>query len=329
MRFKNQIAPDFDRFIKFALDILDVAGLPSRMPHVSNEDSLFIALKDHSFPSFCKYYENNGDGDFFVHIRESLVKTEGGQGALKGLQELWTNLDELWRGVSQGRGDVEARICTMFLADLDDESIIYYLRFRISQDKISGLDNHTRDEIAKYQISNILSLCLHRIIAELEKYRDTIKELSPEYIQVIMFSIWNIVSLCVNDRPLGSLYRDAKQGDDEALCKIAVIDKSLVDHEWARDRIREALYCGDGDFFRRLGNAIGQSPLKGKRTRIVEFLVLTLLWEVGLYRLGIKEMLDLFQKCGLALKEEEVTFRKFVDRFKKKRPKLLPFSHYY
>lgn len=220
-----------------------------------------------------------------------------------------------------------SRICTKFVESLNEESRRYYLKFSISPEEVLALDSQAKSDIAKYQISNILSLCLHKLFLVAENNRDAIKELRPAFLQYVFFNIWKLISLFVHDKPLQELYDEARGGSNKALFKVIKIDKTLFDHDWVRARIRGAMYSGNEMFFKSLGQAVKDDPVKGPKSRVKEFLVLTLFWEAALYRLSIKEMLNLFQSCGLAIKEDDVTFRKLVDRFKKKRPKLLPFSH--
>lgn len=186
-------------------------------------------------------------------------------------------------------------------------------------------DNMTESqqhEITRDLISNIISLFMHKLFLLSDRDRDAIKVIRPKYMQTVLFLAWDIISISTHGRGMKALYDSAKAGDDKSLCQLIKIDKSLFDHDWLRARIRKAMYSGDRIFFRALGKALQEDPLKDRKVRLKEFAVLTAFWDAGLYRLSVPELIVLFNDSGLNIIEDETTFRKFIDRFQKIRPQL-------
>lgn len=126
--------------------------------------------------------------------------------------------------------------------------------------------------------------------------------------------MWDTISIFVHRKGLRNLFIEARKGNDDSLFKLIQIDKTVFDHDWVRTRIRKAAYFGDWKFFENISKAINTDPLKNRKIHGDLFLILCQFWTVGLYRLTIPEIMQVFKISGVRMVYDEVNFRKFVDR---------------
>lgn len=330
--WKDKVDPAFDKLIIFFLEVLEVVKLPANEGYIciSQEDPHFQMLGEKGFPDFKSYYEIKNKKDFLAIIRDMLSGLPGGNKPLKDLEELFSDFMTVWFGIAQKDEDTIKKVVEKILGSLKEESRYYYTKcFSVAVKITEKMNVQDQAKLVRSIISNILSLFANRIFLVAEKNRDAVKQLNPIYIQNVFFSVWNIISIVINSKTLRTLYNEARAGVDQSLFEIIQIDKTLFDHDWVRDRIRKAAYSGNKLFFQSLSKAIKDDPLKNRKLRIKEFLILTVFWELGLYRLSAGNLLELFNDCGLAKREDEITFRKFRDRFIKKRPKLWAISNFF
>ena len=322
--WKQKVDPAFDRFINLILELLEAVKLPANEGYIciAREDQHFRLLEAEGFPDFKNQYETkNPYDDLNSFLQGMLGKFSGDEKPLDDLQDFIKDFITAWVALFQRDEPTVKGIVEKILGNLDEESRTYYVK------SFTRVKSQTDSVYAKCLISNMLSLFCHRFLCVADRIRDTVKGLNPSLLQDILFNIWNTASVAINGKPLKTLYNEAMAGNNSSLFKIIQIDKTLFDHDWVREQIRRALYSGDREFFMSLSKAIGSDPLNNRMKRIKEFLILTLFWEVGLYRLSVPDLLELFNDCGLANKDDEITFRKFRDRFVKKRPKLLKISN--
>lgn len=328
--WKQKIDPAFDKFIKLFIELLEAVKLPANEGYIniSTEDPHFEMLKEKEFPDFKSYYEAQDESRLVSLLGNMLGDIQGGEQPLSDLKELTSNFVALWSGIAITNEGAINSVIEKVVGAIDEESRNYYVRcFSLGKTEINKTSPQDQAKAVRFLISNILSLFVNRTCLIAEKNRDGVKELNVAYLQSVLFSVWNVISVFTNNKTLGVLYKEAKGGSDKSLFKLIRIDKTLFDHDWVRDRIREAAYSGERDFFQGLSKAVYDDPLRNRKLRIKEFLVLAMFWEAGLYRLSVRELLELFNNCDLAKREDEVTFRKFRDRFIKNRPKLWAISN--
>ncbi len=170
-------------------------------------------------------------------------------------------------------------------------------------------------DIKKYMhfVSDLMSLGFHMSI-DSDIIEKDVKHLSAGQCQGIFHLTMEIASLLIHKKFLREIYDEAKKGNDDYLFKLIQIDKTAFDSEWVRERIRKALYEGDKQFFALLGQAVKKDPLSNRKLKIEQHLVLMHFWWYGLYRLTVPEIMQLLIDSGMKIKEDEVTFRKFIDR---------------
>lgn len=315
----KKVDPAFNKFIKTFLTIIEALKLPAYEGyiHVTKEDSHFKALEAESFPDFTEFYRNTNPMAILSET-ESLVGE-------KNIITAWKEVLEDF----QKQQSIEERhktILTM-INMLEQESREFYLKGLMPPDSNPQIDPEQIMEVCRTTLSNVLALSFHYvlILSQPQEQNIEIKELPSKVVQYILFYAWNMVSLFVHEKTLPVLYAEAAKGNDDFLFKLIQIDKTLFDHDWVRERIRKAMYSGEREFFHALSDAIKDDPLKGRKMRLKEFLVLTLFWDMGLYRLSVPEIMKLFNDSGLTIPDDEVTFRKFYDRFKKTKSDQFPF----
>ncbi|MDA2934801.1 hypothetical protein MYX82_10735 [Acidobacteria bacterium AH-259-D05] len=96
------------------------------------------------------------------------------------------------------------------------------------------------------------------------------------------------------------LFRKIRQGDALALFDFTKVDKTIVTHKYARERIRVAQISGDGEFFKRLGNALKHDPWKQpskihRRNYFLRFIA-----HLAIEHLTIPEVLQILEEaCGI------------------------------
>ena len=104
------------------------------------------------------------------------------------------------------------------------------------------------------------------------------------------------------------------KGDDKALLKAVIIDKSFLSTEEVKNRIIKAQLSGEADFFKKLGKAIADNPLKRVGRHGKTYSVIKLFWFLGLYKLSYSELYDFLVSCGLTPPEYPEAFEKFMKR---------------
>ncbi|MBA4371516.1 MAG: hypothetical protein C0402_01500 [Thermodesulfovibrio sp.] len=331
--WKRKVDPAFDVIIKLALELLDAVKLPGNEGyiHLTKEDPLCKIIQAEGFPDFKNFYENIDPANDINNWEKMLSGVKGGKKPSIFIKKLYQDFSAVLTGITLGQMEVVDNILQKLISSLAPESKEYYMTvFTFSpavKPDTRTMSQQEQIELFIYQLSNVFSLFMHKAFIGIQNHRDIVKELNAEFIKMVLFQTWNVISLIVNEKSLRTLYVEAKAGDTKPLFKIMRIDKTLFDHDWVRERIREAMYSGDRIFFKALSKAMSDDPLKNRKIRTREFIVLIVFWEVGLYRLSISELLKLFNDCGLALRDDEVTFRKFVDRAKKVKPQVSILSY--
>ncbi len=297
--WQQKIDPAFDNFIKSYLDLINVLGLTASEGYVSEHLLIYIkAIENEGYPSFMRFYEETGVNNLINMMTDSFTMPCAFS-ALKPVLEKLEN--EEWGA------NINRELATL-TDPLPYESKDYYLKW-------DYIPNPAQD-IASYMhfVSDMISLMNHLTSIKMEGDELPATVLDAQMIQRILFTALEIISLSIHKRSIRELYEEAKEGDNPSLFKLIQLDKSLFDHEWARLRIRKALYLGDRQFFKSLADAIKADPLQHNKIKIERHLVLMNYWFYGLYRLSIPELMQLLEDSDIHLPEDEMTFRKFIDR---------------
>ena len=106
------------------------------------------------------------------------------------------------------------------------------------------------------------------------------------------------------------LLKNIRDGDDQALVDFAKVDKTIITHRYARERIRIAQISGDSAFFKKLCNALKWDqrtrPLKiNKRNFLLKIIALC-----ATERLTMNEVCDILEHvCGV-FEDDVETVRK-------------------
>ncbi len=148
-----------------------------------------------------------------------------------------------------------------------------------------------------------------------EDYND--KRISKlKLINMGMLQVYNAISITTYKKPLGVLYAEARN-NDESLCNAIHLDKTLIDKDWVRKRIKKAFYSGESGFLKELGRAIGKAPISVKANYGELIIILVSLWHFGLYRLDNNELMDLLKKSSVPMQNDIEPFIRYINRLKK------------
>jgi hypothetical protein len=231
------------------------------------------------------------------------------------------HLREFSEGNEEGSNSKILSAADKIVSLMNEDSKKHYQKYYENIDLRAEYETMKEEQRRDY-IGHNLSILYHGLIIARED-NFIPKEDILESIRRTLLRVGNAISMLINQKGLQELYSEAKAGDDDSLYKLFKIDKTLFDREWVRRRIRKAMYSGDGEFFKSLSESIKVDPLNNRKTRIIEYLVLAYFWDFGLYRLTIPETMDLFERSGIYMtNNDEIKFRKFHDRFKKIRPQV-------
>jgi hypothetical protein len=296
--WKQEVDPAFPVFIKGYLDLLESFGLPRSEGyiHIKDAEGFLEVMESKGFPGFTDYYKE----DSWQGIISELSPISGELEILGELGSIFDALDqEKWGYYIKG-------IIYKVTENIRPESRVYYRKWQ----RIPSPEN--LQEYVHF-VTDMVSLSFH-FTTQGHDANDQPLRVSAHLIQRILFTSYEVASTLVNKRMLRTLYEEAREGDDNSLFALIKVDKSAFDHEWIRTRIRKALYEGDKGFFESLGEAIKKDPLMHRRVKIELHLLLWQFWYYGLYRLTIPELMHLLEDSGIKIHEDEVAFRKFIDR---------------
>lgn len=297
--WKQNIDPAFDKFIKSYLDVINALGLTASEGYVSEHLQSYIkAIGNEGYSSFLRSYEETDVNNLINMMTDSFTMPH----AFSKLKPIFDMLDiEDWgASVSQ-----ELDASTEPLPPMSRD---YYLKWKSIPDPNRNIASYI------HFVSDIISLMNHLTNIKMEGDNNPVTDIDAYVIQRILFTALKVISISIHKQPIRELYEKAKQEDDASLFRLIQLDKTLFDHEWVRLRIRKAMYSGDKQFFKSLADAIEADPLQHRKIKIERHLVLMNFWFYGLYRLTIPELMQLLQDSGISIPEDEVTFRKFIDR---------------
>ena len=320
--WKKKVDPAFDKFIKLYLVFLEVCNLPSNEGYISPvpPPDYLRRLETEGFPSIASMYEcdtpEDASFDFISMIDETFTMRD-----FKGLiREIKKNEDNLYMAHLYTASQFK-----------DNDSKEYYLKkfeplISDNGDKIhfENMDEKRLKKWRKEFYSDMLSLQCHTIVNAIEGIKENLNERrkqivkrfneQPKILRRSIFFVWNTICLLVHKKSMKHLFVEARKGEDASLFKLMQIDKTLFDHDWVRARIRKASFLGDWNFFANLSKAIKTDPLENRKVHGDIFLILIFFWPVGLYRLTIPEIMQLFKDSGVRMIYDEINLRKFIDR---------------
>lgn len=300
LSWKQKLDPAFDKFIKSFLTFLESWGLPASEGYINIAESEphFNKIEKEGFPSFVPFYENYD----FDNILQFVTKYSEAPASYEEIGNIFKAIERHEWGT-----DISEAI-EKLMDKISGMSKDYYRKW----DMIPNPDKDLKSYI--HFVSDLISLQYHLVIIDKGKEDNQLTGTAVKIIQWAIFTAWNAISFTLNKQSLAELYEEAQHGHDGSLFKLIKLDKTLFDHEWVRKRIRQAAYSGDADFFSSIAKAIKDDPLKHRKIKIERHLVLMNFWFYGLYRLTIPELMQLLEDSGMTIQEDEVTFRKFIDR---------------
>jgi hypothetical protein len=308
--WKEKVDPAFPKLISSFLKKLEEVKFPSNEGYVYISEKQFEELKSNDFPEMPNVYEYFNPIASFINDEDIINK-----------HPILAHLREFSEGNEEGSNSKILSAADKIVSLMNEDSKKHYQKYYENIDLRAEYETMKEEQRRDY-IGHNLSILYHGLIIARED-NFIPKEDILESIRRTLLRVGNAISMLINQKGLQELYSEAKAGDDDSLYKLFKIDKTLFDREWVRRRIRKAMYSGDGEFFKSLSESIKVDPLNNRKTRIIEYLVLAYFWDFGLYRLTIPETMDLFERSGIYMtNNDEIKFRKFHDRFKKIRPQV-------
>lgn len=317
--WQHKIDPAFDELIQVYRLFLEECKLPANTGFIYLADDNLKVMEEDGYPSLT--------GDSAPHEENSAAIVE--LGADEDVLLISTFLAQF-----MGKKNLPEIISVMHplrqMADgLNKKSKEYYLKrfaplsseeeakayFADNTELISWFKDLTADFAALF-----LHVSFKGILASRQNEQCDLKDLNINklsFTKTALANIYNTISELTHRTPLQNLVALAASGDDAALFKAVQIDKTLVDEEWVRIRIRKAQYSGDHKFFEQLGEAIRKTPLENDIEYGELLLILKFFWDKGLYRLTYPELRDLIEAGGLRLQEDPGTFKTYIYRLKK------------
>lgn len=165
--------------------------------------------------------------------------------------------------------------------------------------------------------------CIDRLIKGEKEYMNTekgrelsfwIDELYVPTTMAVKCRIVDYISRVNYKESIHSLYKKAKEGDEESLFKIVKIDKTVMLTEWAKELIKEKQHNADWEFFKKLGKKIAEEPFKGSYPLVKAEIIAKEFWD-ELKEMKYKEIWELFVEKELIAREMNLSaFKMFLNR---------------
>lgn len=135
-----------------------------------------------------------------------------------------------------------------------------------------------------------------------------------KFISMLISFLSMTFSNIAHQKTLYELMVRLSRGEDKSLFKAVTIDKSFLFHEEVKARIIKAQLTGDSKFFKNLGKAISDTPLRKIGQHGKTHFALSFFWLMGLYKLNSFELYRFLQDCGLVPPSYPYAFEKFIQR---------------
>ncbi|MCL4874209.1 hypothetical protein KJ039_09015 [bacterium] len=216
------------------------------------------------------------------------------------------------------------KICSSLVESLpEEESRAYYRRELEALSRRPAfkpdLDNVFEKETRDY-FSAVFSLLLRYLLSEVEKAKPPQEgELEgefqkPEVLMTFIGVLFFILPHIAQQKTIHELIARFSEGDDKALFKAVTLDKGFLFHDKAKARIVKAQLTVDTRFFKDLGKAVADTPLKRIGQHGKTYFVLSFFWPMGLYKLGSLELYRFLESCGIIPPHHPYAFEKFINR---------------
>ena len=124
-------------------------------------------------------------------------------------------------------------------------------------------------------------------------------------------------------KSFNTIMLEAEDGDEQALLKLAQLDKSSIYGEWFKQFVIHRQYEGDWDFFKRLGRALAKPPLSGNTYWHKSVLVVAYFWTFEFQDRSwtIANIFKLLKDQGILSRQEKLAaFRVRLNRAGLKKP---------
>jgi hypothetical protein len=325
-KWYEEVDPAFNETIKKYLACFRLLHIPADEGHLIltlPEDTLKQMEKE-GYPKFIKFYEQEDIQNvldeakilFPEEMKDIDVKNIKKQARKSGmhLQDYFLFLLTIAESINEGNKN--AYYVESFKPWASYESLKQYM---------SGMNEKERKKYGRKIHSDILSMMWHigmSDIEELKKENKYTKKLrmnilnSSKLIRRLLFVIWDTLAIINHKKPMIKLYSEARDGNNKSLFHLFQYDPTLFDHEWVRVRLRKALYSGDVKFFDQLAKTLQKGCLDtGKQNLEIGFVLMNF-WKAGIYRLTTQQKMELLRDSGIQFKQNEIAFRKIVDRIR-------------
>lgn len=317
----QEIDPAFNQIIKIYMKAFQKMQLPAREGYLALalDGKDYNKIETEGFPSVASLYEHDKPQDIVNDIGLMF-----GNGITKEkIKEIEKEVKKKYNFYS---------FLLPVINSLENASRDYYLKslapfsaVESFKTYISNMDEKTQKKLLMKMHSDTLSFIWHVGMLDIDSLRkdkekcEAVKEIVKKhrrFVKRTLFFVWDVISLLVNRKPLKQLFTEARKGDDNSLFELIKVDKTLFDHEWVRTRIRKAMYSGDKNFFNSLGIAIMDEPLKTEYDNLDIAIILLTFWKAGLYRLTVRQTMQLLLDSDVHFKQGETSFNQIRVRLR-------------
>lgn len=327
--WKERIDPNFDNLIRVYADFIRLSHICSddkNKRYLSIDNESLKVLERKSYPPLFKQIKYNAK-----NVRKT-VRDIVNLGASKDIECIMNLILNVSKGLIELGGvknfaqrqktanelcnEFKMNIFTMINGLPNKESRDYYRKcfdiYQTPEKCTAFLEGKTEKELTKAILdmgSDLTALVYQTMF---RNYWESENNSSPNgkkinklnMIKLAMLEVYNLISKVKYKKSLYLLIEEGRKGNEESLFNAIHIDKTLFEECWVRKRIRRAFYSGDSRFFKRLGMEISKPPLGGRVTYEEAILILLFLWEMGLYRLEYREIMDLFKENGIMIPKD-------------------------
>lgn len=158
-----------------------------------------------------------------------------------------------------------------------------------------------------------------------DEQQDITKSVTFMYLSFLT-SLFNYLALMLHGKPISTLVREAKNGNDNSLCEAVHIDRTVLFLPFVQKRLLKAQLGNDSYFLSKLGRRISTPILSGKIRYRKLYLAFAILEDEGWLDMPREQLLDLLNEVGVYGKEhgnEDVNYlNKRLNEYKKKNMQL-------
>jgi len=306
--WKDKVDPCFDKLVIYFLDFIGQLERHPTEGFLSLPEDLVKGITESQWQDFYK-------GEFkedFGGVVEKLGLDKGVLVNFLGAVDSFDAPDKL------------IKLCLDMVSSLPEkESRDYYHRELETLSRNSAfkpdLDN-LFDRQTRNFCSTVFSLLLRYLLSELEKSKPLQEsELEgefkkPDVLMTFVGVLFFMFPYIAHQKTVHELIAKFSEGDDKSLFKAVTFDKGFLFHDKAKERIIKAQLTGDSRFFKDLGKAISDSPLKRIGQHGKTYFVLSFFWLMGLYKLNNIELYRFLESCGIIPPAHPYAFEKFIHR---------------